>query len=136
MLAPSPQLSFAGNADWPVYRHDLALTGTSRAKGKILKPEIKWEHYLGAAEVAEASHCPPEPANLVDLDGDGSLELLFYGGDGRLHAVRGKDGREVWSVPASGRPVVADIDGDGLAEVLTVGPDGVLRVVGAAGVAK
>ena len=66
----------------------------------------------------------------ADVNGDGVLELVFAGRDGRLRAVSGKDGRELWSVAASGRPVIADVDGDGLVEVLAVGADGVLRVIG------
>lgn len=67
-----------------------------------------------------------------DVDGDGVLELVFAGRDGRLRAVSGQDGRELWSIPAAGRPVLADVTGDRLVEVLTVAPDGVLRAIGQA----
>jgi hypothetical protein len=66
----------------------------------------------------------------ADVNGDGVMELVFAGKDGTLRAVSGKDGREVWSITASGRPVIADVNGDGLVEVLVVGGDGVLRVIG------
>jgi outer membrane protein assembly factor BamB len=66
----------------------------------------------------------------ADINGDGVQELLFHGLDNRLHAVSGRDGHEIWSVAAPGRPIVADVDGDGLLEVLAVGLDGVLRIVG------
>jgi outer membrane protein assembly factor BamB len=67
----------------------------------------------------------------ADVNRDGIMELLFAGRDGKLHAVSGKDGHEVWAIAASGPPIVADVDGDGLVEVLAVGSEGVLRVVGA-----
>jgi outer membrane protein assembly factor BamB len=66
----------------------------------------------------------------ADVNSDGVMELLFSGRDGKLRAVNGKDGREVWSVAASGTPVVADVNGDRLVEVLAVGGDGILRIIG------
>jgi hypothetical protein len=66
----------------------------------------------------------------ADVNGDGVMELVFAGRDGRMRAVGGKDGHEVWSIAATGRPVIADVNGDGLEEVLAVGGDGVLRVIG------
>jgi hypothetical protein len=66
----------------------------------------------------------------ADVNGDGTLELVFSGRDGRMHAVSGKDGREIWTVEASGQPIVADVDGDGRLEVLSVGSDGILRIIG------
>lgn len=68
----------------------------------------------------------------ADVDGNCIMELLFAGRDGRLRAVSGKDGHEIWSIKASGKPIVADVDGDGFLEVLAVGDDGVLRVIGEA----
>src|SRR4051794_41981005 len=39
--APTPA------ADWPVYRHDVALTGVSPGRGRIATPRVLWVHYLG-----------------------------------------------------------------------------------------
>jgi outer membrane protein assembly factor BamB len=69
----------------------------------------------------------------ADINGDGIKELLFAGHDGKLHALSGKDGHEVWAIPVSGQPIVADLNGDGLLEVIAVGTDGTLRVVGQKG---
>jgi outer membrane protein assembly factor BamB len=66
----------------------------------------------------------------ADVNGNGIMELLFAGRDGKIHAVSGKDGHEVWTVTVSGQPIVADIDGDGLVEVLAIGGDGIMRIVG------
>ena len=57
----------------------------------------------------------------ADVNNDGILELVFAGRDGQMRAVSGKDGHAVWSIAATGRPVIADMDGDGLVEVLAIG---------------
>src|SRR5882762_7388805 len=59
----------------------------------------------------------------ADINGDGIKELLFAGHDGKLHALSGKDGHEVWAMRGGGQPIVADVDGDGLLEIITVGDD-------------
>ena len=64
-----------------------------------------------------------------DVNNDGTLELVFSG-DGKIHAVSGSDGNRLWSVDASGSPIIADVDGDGWTEILAVGLDGKLRIVG------
>jgi hypothetical protein len=66
----------------------------------------------------------------VDVDGRVGLDLLYAGRDGKLHAIRGRDGGEVWTIAVGGSPIAADVTGDGRVEVLAVGGDGVLRIVG------
>src|SRR5438309_730427 len=66
----------ASNTDWPVYRHDAALSGVSPGKGHITKPEIKWEYYLGAPPVTIATDRIAENPNIADLDGDGLPEIV------------------------------------------------------------
>ena len=65
----------------------------------------------------------------ADLDGDGRMEVLFGGDDGKLHALVERDGkpRLLWSVGLGrrvGEPVLADLDGDGRPEVLVAAEDG------------
>ena len=74
--------SVAGSlaSDWPVYRHDVALSGVSPGKGQIAAPEIKWEHYLGSPFVGLATDRHPEPSDQADLDGDGSTEKFSLSG--------------------------------------------------------
>ncbi len=69
----------------------------------------------------------------ADINGDGIKELIFASSDGKIHAVSGKDGHQVWAVTASGQPIVADVDGDGFLEVIAVGTDGILRAMGQKG---
>ncbi|MEZ6194833.1 MAG: PQQ-binding-like beta-propeller repeat protein [Planctomycetota bacterium] len=68
-------------------------------------------------------HIQSEPA-LVDLDGDGDLEVLVtnWMGDGRLRALDGRTGRELWQFATDDwvyHGVSAfDRDGDGKAEIV------------------
>jgi hypothetical protein len=64
--------AFASSNDWPVYRHDVALSGVSAGKGNITVPEVKWEYYLGAPFVPIAMAGTPPAENVADLDGDGT----------------------------------------------------------------
>src|SRR5262245_40742194 len=79
-----------GNADWPVHRNDLPLTGTTTAKGKITSPQVKWEYYLGIPPIDLVSVDAPGSDGLVDLDGDGILER--YAIDGKTIRVFGLHG--------------------------------------------
>mgnify|MGYP006273400635 FL=1 len=68
-----------------------------------------------------------------DLDGDGRVELVAPGRNGRLYVYRG-DGQDagggspiLWTSDLSGpaaEPALADLDGDGLAEIIVTGRDG------------
>src|SRR5262245_33150600 len=66
-------LASASTTDWPLYRHDAALSGVSPGKGSITDPEVKWEYYLGAPFVSIATAGSAPAQNVVDLDGDGTL---------------------------------------------------------------
>ena len=66
----------------------------------------------------------------ADINGDGIKEMIFSGADEKLHALSGKSGAEIWSLPFTGQPIAADVTGDGALEILAVGTDGILRVVG------
>lgn len=64
----------------------------------------------------------PSSPTIVDLDGDGEVEIVFGTEGGRVVAVR-KNGSLMWSyrtgtVPVESKVAVADIDGDGFLEVV------------------
>jgi hypothetical protein len=79
---------------------------------------------------------PPSPA-VADLDGDGSPEILFPGGES-VWALRA-DGTHFPGFPrelgaeATGSPVVADLDGDGALDVLQGAADRRLHALALAG---
>ncbi len=93
--------------DWPVYRHDVALTGVSPAKGKIVTPEVKWEYYLGAPFVGIAANRNDEPSNVADLDGDGTPERFSI--NGKTIEVTDLSGRRLWSFTVNGQPLGGNV---------------------------
>jgi len=58
--------AFASGNDWPVYRHDVALSGVSPGKGNITAPEVKWEYYLDAPMVPLATAGTAPAENIAD----------------------------------------------------------------------
>src|SRR5207248_2446007 len=93
--------------DWPVFRHDLALTGVSPGRGKITTPRVLWEHYLGVPFVAVATDRPPHAADVADLDGDGRLERFVL--DGQMIRVTDLAGKPLWSHTVTGRPLGGNV---------------------------
>jgi hypothetical protein len=70
----------------------------------------------------------------ADLDGDGKVEILCGAGDGKLCAIKEKEGIPgvLWTVDFGrkvGSPVLADLDGDGSAEILVTTEDGRLHAL-------
>src|SRR6266536_2827710 len=97
----------AGTNDWPVYRHDAALSGVSPGKGRIRKPEIKWEYYLGAPPVTIAADRKPANPNVADLDGDGMSEMFSL--NGKTIAVTDLSGHRLWTFTVDGQPLGGNV---------------------------
>ncbi|MCS6919621.1 MAG: FG-GAP-like repeat-containing protein [Fimbriimonadales bacterium] len=97
----------ACGSDWPVYRHDCALSGVSQGKGRILSPRVKWEYYLGAPYIAFAADRNAEPSNLADLDGDGTQEQFHL--NGKTIEVSDLSGKRLWSYTVSGHPLGGNV---------------------------
>jgi outer membrane protein assembly factor BamB len=91
------------SADWPVYRHDAALTSVTLAKGRIDKPQILAEYYLGTPYQELVLTDRDSPLNIADLDGDGSPER-FAVSDHTI-SVFDASGQELWSQTVDGHPL-------------------------------
>ncbi len=102
------------DGDWPMWRHDPALTGYEATPGAMSKePRILARHLLGAS---------PDTATFADLleSGRDAERLLFAGA--RLTAC-GADGKRHWESRPPGYVLdhvewVTDVDGDGRNEVV------------------
>ena len=106
---------------------------------------VTWPHLEPAADDAPDHVQVTSTPMVADLDGDCVPEIVFntYAGsvfnrDGVLRAIRGDDGRKVWTVddPAyrtdsTANPAIGDVDGDGRPEVFVAGQGRyVLRIEG------
>ncbi|VVB54310.1 Repeat domain in Vibrio, Colwellia, Bradyrhizobium and Shewanella [uncultured archaeon] len=80
----------------------------------------------------EGAHIAASPS-IGDIDGDGSLEIIFPAEDSSLHILR-PSGAEAYSIPTQGlsgyAPAIADINGDGYAEIAVASHLGGLYVFG------
>jgi putative cell wall-binding protein len=87
------------------------------AQAAVTDVRVVWQRDLPGATVRESS------PSLVDLDADGSLEVMFGSHDNRIWAIHGTTGQTVagWPQPVSHKVnssvSAADVDGDGRAEL-------------------
>jgi outer membrane protein assembly factor BamB len=96
----------AATKDWPVYRHDVALSGVSPAKGRIVTPDVKWEYYLGAPFVPIAAAKNEASGNVADLDGDGTPEKFLL--KDKTIEVTDLSGKPLWSFTVNGLSLGGD----------------------------
>ena len=114
-----PSMRQPTNEKCPLCPKDAELTKLNHAG------HLRWEMQLTAPVSDFAS---------ADLDGDGKVEALCGAGDGKLYAIKEKDGKPgvLWTVDfgrTAGSPVLADLDGDGTAEILVTTEDGRLHAL-------
>jgi outer membrane protein assembly factor BamB len=115
LLALTPPI-LGADGDWPMWRHDPALTGYQPAPGAMARePRILARHPLGAS---------PGTTTSADLLGSGhDAEVLVLAG-ARL-AAYGAGGERLWERRPQGYVLdhvewVEDLDGDGRNEVVTL----------------
>jgi outer membrane protein assembly factor BamB len=70
----------------------------------------------------------------ADLDGDRVPDVVAPSTDGRVHALRGRDGEPLWTTPigtngSRSPPSLHDLTGDGTADVLVMTYEGRLCVI-------
>jgi outer membrane protein assembly factor BamB len=93
------------HTEWPMFRHDLKLTGRSRGKGKIKVPSV-----IGRARYASGGTVR---IWIEDINADGEEEYVFSEG-GRIK-VRDSKGRILWMSDIC-NPVITgfhDLEGTG-----------------------
>lgn len=106
--------SFLPGSDWPMYRHDPALTAQTPLKGGLATaPQSIWSIDLGGPKVAA------ESVALHDVTGDGQVDLLILG----IDSVTCRDslGKLLWKADDLLNPVIAhvlDFAGDGSRGIL------------------
>jgi hypothetical protein len=100
--------------DWPVYRHDAALTAISPLKGGLGQaPHVAWSLDLGGRAV------PSERILVADVTGDGRDDFLALGAE--TVTCRDARGRERWRLEGYPNARVADVRdyaGDGSRGIL------------------
>ena len=95
LLFALPLAGAENNADWPVYRHDVRLTGMTPAKGRISRPKVLAQYYLGTEPTEIVATPVAGPANQADFDGDGQPEQFALDGD--TIRVTSLAGEELWN---------------------------------------
>lgn len=98
------------------YRDDLYITQS--ANGSIFlfneDGELKVTHSLG--QPSSATFAP----QIIDLNGDGDMELVSLAEFGRLFAWEILTDQRIFNIPTSGMkyPIIADLNGDGQKELI------------------
>ncbi|GAB5409821.1 MAG: hypothetical protein BalsKO_21860 [Balneolaceae bacterium] len=98
------------------YRSDLYITQS--ANGSIFlfneDGELKITHSLG--QPSSVTYTP----EIIDLNGDGDLELVSLAEFGRLFAWEVLTDQRLFNIPTSGMkyPIIADLNGDGQKELI------------------
>jgi hypothetical protein len=110
---PSAQQFLAGS-DWPMYRHDPALSADSSLQGGLAEePVVAWSLDLGGP------HVPQESIVVRDVTGDGIDEFLTLSADSVV--CRDNRGRLLWRLDNFLNPTIIDIldfAGDGSRGIL------------------
>lgn len=105
---------FSPGSDWPMYRHDPALTAASPIVGGLARqPAVAWTLDLGGP------HIPQESIVVRDITGEGRDEFLTLSADAIV--CRDNRGRILWKLDNVLNPTIIDIQdfaGDGSRGIL------------------
>src|SRR6476619_5784440 len=109
-----PAAAFLAGSDWPMYRHDPALSAESPLRGGLAEaPRVAWSLDLGGP------HVPSESVVVRDVTGDGRDEFLALTADSV--ACRDNRGRLLWKLDNFLNPAILDVldfAGDGSRGIL------------------
>src|SRR5438046_732958 len=109
-----PAPAFLAGSDWPMYRHDPALTAAFPIRvGLAEAPRVAWSLDLGGP------HVPSESVVVRDVTGDGRDEFLTLTAD--AVACRDNRGQLLWKLDNFLNPTILDIldfAGDGSRGIL------------------
>jgi hypothetical protein len=109
-----PAPGFAAGSDWPMYRHDPALTAASPIRGDLAEaPRVAWSLELGGP------HVPSESVVVRDVTGHGRDEFLAVAADSVT--CRDSRGRLLWKLDGFLNPTILDVldfAGDGSRGIL------------------
>jgi hypothetical protein len=109
-----PAVAFLGGSDWPMYRHDPALTAASPIRGGLAgAPRVAWSLDLGGPRV------PSESVVVRDVTGDGRDQFLTLAADSVT--CRDNRGRLLWKLDNFLNPSILDVldfAGDGSRGIL------------------
>ncbi|MBO6522261.1 MAG: VCBS repeat-containing protein [Balneolaceae bacterium] len=98
------------------YRSDLYVTQSANGSIFMFNPigELKVTHSLG--QPASNTMAP----QIIDINGDGDMELVALADFGRLFAWEILTDRRIFNIPTSGMkyPIIADLNGDGQKELI------------------
>ncbi|WP_456475239.1 FG-GAP-like repeat-containing protein [Candidatus Pyrohabitans sp.] len=103
---------------WPMFRHDVQRSGSTRAIGEMRSAAVKWSFNVGGPIYSS-------PA-IADVDGDGKAEVVFTTWMGIY--VLNHNGSILWNTSLCNfisSPVIADVDRDSRMEIVTHGCAGV-----------
>ncbi len=109
-------VAISAPGDWPMWRHDLLLTGNQPLSGGMAKePRVLAKYFLGAQQGA---------ATFADLLGSGTNNEVIVNARARLIAYD-RNGGQLWESSPEGYVMdhvewVEDLDGDGQNEVIAV----------------
>jgi hypothetical protein len=97
-----PASPFLAGSDWPMYRHDPALSAASPIRGGLADtPRVAWSLDLGGP------HLPSESVVVRDVTGDGRDEFLTLTADSVT--CRDNRGRRLWKLDNFLNSTILDI---------------------------
>lgn len=112
-------------ASWKTYQVPGTNTWTNVSVFRGIAGNRGWGSNLDVTGGIDVEWAMSSPV-LMDVDEDGTKDVVLVQYNGRMHAVSGKNGTRLWDLTTRGypasqlttSPAVGDLDGDGFPEVI------------------